>query len=467
MVIGPGAPLRSAPRSYLGLSTEYRELPGFEQRWPIFERVLALLHVPGEGPMVLRIGGDSADHSFWDPTGGRLPGWAVRLSAAWLAPMRRLLRREAVRLILDLNLVTGSALMAARWVAAAQRNLPRHTIAGLEVGNEPDIYSRQFWQAIVSSRVPGEPALPATLSAAGYVRDFRAYAQALERVAPDVPLIGPAVANPIRDRGWVSKLIYGARTDLGAVSAHRYPYSACVRPSSSAYPTIPRLLSERASAGIAQSLAPVIALAHRAGLPFRLTELNSVTCGGRPGVSDAFATALWAPDALFELLHAGVDGVNVHVRADTVNGAFAFGPTGLVARPLLYGLIMFVRALGQDPELVGRTVYGGHGVDLKVWASRTAGRVLRVLLIDKSNRAVRVGLRLPGSGAATVQRLLAPAVGSRSGVTLAGQTLSPEGRWLGPRISHTLQPQTGGYQVALPCFSAALLSVRLAPGALS
>ena len=466
VVIGPGAHLLPVPRSYLGLSTEYRELPSFERRLQIFERVLAMLHVPGDGPLLLRIGGDSADHSFWDPTGGPLPSWAVRLSGAWLAPMRRLVKREAVRLILDLNLVTGSPLMAARWVAAARRDLPRHAIAGLEVGNEPDIYSRLYWQAIVSRRVPGEPALPATLSAAGYVRDFRAYAQALERVAPDVPVLGPAVANPVRDRGWVSKLIYGARSELAVVSAHRYPYSACARANWRAYPTIPRLLSERASAGMAKTLAPVIGLAHRAGLPFRLTELNSVTCGGRPGVSDAFATALWAPDALFELLHSGVDGVNVHVRADAVNGAFAFGRTGLEVRPLLYGLVMFNRTLGRNPELVGRTLYGGHGVDLKVWASRAAGRILHVLLIDKSNRAVQVVLRLPGIGVAKVQRLLAPAVDSRSGVTLAGQTLSPTGRWLGRRITQALQPQTGGYQVALPRFSAAVLSVRLAPGAL-
>ena len=78
--------------------------------------------------------------------------------------------------------------------------------------------------------------------------------------------------------------------------------------------------------------------AHRAGLPFRLTEVNSVTCGGVPGVSDTFATALWAPDTLFELLRAGVDGVNVHVRTDAINAAFAFKRSGLVARPLLYGL---------------------------------------------------------------------------------------------------------------------------------
>jgi hypothetical protein len=38
-------------------------------------------------------------------------------------------------------------------------------------------------------------------------------------------------------------------------------------------------------------------LAHRAGFPFRLTEQNSVTCGGLAGVSNTFATALWAPAA--------------------------------------------------------------------------------------------------------------------------------------------------------------------------
>ena len=43
-------------------------------------------------------------------------------------------------------------------------------------------------------------------------------------------------------------------------------------------------------------------LAHGAGLRFRLDEVNSVTCGGTRGVSDTFATALWAPDALLSLL---------------------------------------------------------------------------------------------------------------------------------------------------------------------
>ena len=66
-----------------------------------------------------------------------------------------------------------------------------------------------------------------------------------------------------------------------------------------------------------------------------MTELNSVNCGGRPGVSNTFATALWAPDALFALLRAGVDGINLHVRANTINAPFALTSAGLSRRPIV------------------------------------------------------------------------------------------------------------------------------------
>ena len=79
-------------------------------------------------------------------------------------------------------------------------------------------------------------------------------------------------------------------------------------------PTIGRVLSDSAVAGMASSVEPAVHLAHRAGLSFRLTEFNSVTCSGLPGVSNAFATALWAPDAVFELLRVGIQGINLHAR---------------------------------------------------------------------------------------------------------------------------------------------------------
>ena len=47
-----------------------------------------------------------------------------------------------MRLIVDLNLVTDTPLTAATWARAAETSLPRGSIIGFEVGNEPDIYDR-------------------------------------------------------------------------------------------------------------------------------------------------------------------------------------------------------------------------------------------------------------------------------------------------------------------------------------
>ena len=52
------------------------------------------------------------------------------------------------------------------------------------------------------------------------------------------------------------------------------------------------------AAGPGRSVRRALRFAHENGMQFRVTELNSVSCGGNAGVADSFATALWAPDAL-------------------------------------------------------------------------------------------------------------------------------------------------------------------------
>lgn len=456
----------TVPQSYLGVSTEYWALPLFYRHVALFERALALIHAQGNGPLSVRIGGDSADHTFWDPMARNMPHWVFKLTPAWLNPTATLVRRLGVRLILDLNLITGSPIRAAEWAQAAEREMPRGSIAAFEIGNEPDIYSRWFWLATVSRTTLGATLLPTGLTADNYAQVFRAYSTALAQVAPHVPLIGPAVANPALDVNWISGLIDSSHPGLGTVSAHRYPLSACVTRASPVYPTIARVLGEPASAGIAQTLAPAIALAHRADLPFRLTELNSVTCGGRPGVSDTFATALWAPDALFELLQAGVDGVNVHVRANTINAAFALSRNGFIARPLLYGLILFTRTLGPGAQLVPVSVHAPRTANLKVWAVRVHGDALHVLVLNKGNGSVRVQLALPATGSARVQRLLAASAASRWGVTLNGQRLGHDGAWHGRAVTESIAPGQHGYSLVVPRVSAALMDLALRPPAL-
>ncbi len=463
--IAPFATARRVPASFLGLSTEYWSLPGYEGHLAVFGRVLSLLHVPGDESLLVRVGGNSADHTFWEPTVRRMPHWVFELTPAWLRAARALLHRVRVRLILDLNLVTDSPMAAAHWARAAENELPHRSIAGFEIGNEPDIYSRWFWMTrMARTRDADTDILPPDLTARDYTRDFHSYARLLKRIAPGVPLFGPAAANPSRHLSWISTLVAGAHGDLDVVSGHRYPYSACLGPASGSYPTIARVLSEHASAGVARSLQAAVRVAHRAGLPFRVTELNSVTCGGLPGVSNSFATALWAPDALFELIRSGVDGVNIHVRTDAINAAFAFSRHGLVPRPLLYGVIMFRRALGAGADLVPVRLSGTRSPHLKVWAVRVAGGRLHVLVIDKGSRPATVELRVPPAGPASVQRLRAPSASATSRVTLDGQWLGRDGRWRGRRATRTIAPTASGYTLTVGRYSAALVSIGT-PGA--
>ncbi len=466
VTVARDAAVRPIPRSYLGLSTEYWTLPLYGSRLSLFERVLSLLRVPGDGPVVLRIGGDSADRVFWDPQPRGLPGWAFGVTPSWTTLLGKLVRRLGVRLILDLNVITSSPSISTTLAAAAEARLPRRSIIGFEIGNEPDIYRRSAWLGMAAEKAVDRSVLPAALTAQSYAASLRQYAALLSAVAPGVPLLGPALANPHAHADWITTLIASHPPDLHTVSAHRYVYSGCVHSRSSRYPTIARLLSQRATAGMAASLSGVVHAAHRAGLSFRLTELNSVNCGGRPGLSDAFATALWAPSALFDLLAAGVDGVNVHTRADTINAPFALTSAGLIARPLLYGLLMFVRTLGSRPQLVAVRLHAGRSSGLEAWAVRTAGDRLHVLLINEGRRSVRVRLTLPARGRAAIERLLAPSARSLTGVTLDGQRLAPDGRWQGTPSDETVAPTRHGYVVSLPTRSAALLIARLAPGAL-
>jgi hypothetical protein len=481
VTVAPDAARTTVPASYLGLSTEYWALPLWSAEMPLLERALSLVRVRGEGPLILRVGGDSADHSFWDPNaeagGIRLPAWAFTLAPRWLAQARALVRELRVRLILDLNLITDTPAAAGQWARAAEAGLPRRSIDAFEVGNEPDIYSRADWLAITAGRsLEGRLAgrqfagasLPAALTARDYVRDFHAYARVLGEVAPQVMLAGPALANPVHHGRWVQTLIDGAHRALGMVTIHRYPYTGCPgRRGTHSYATIGRVLSPAASTGLAHALRPLVDAAHDAGLPLRLTELNSVNCGGRPAVSNAFATALWAPDALFALLRDGVDGVNVHVRAAAVNAPFALGPAALQARPLLYGLILFARTLGPRAQLVTLRSHLSRSADLAAWAVRVGRDTLHVLLIDKSRRAERVSLWLPAAGPARVLRLFAPGPAAQTGVTLGGRALDADGNWQGSAEHQTVTPHRGAvYAVSVRGMSAALISVRVRPGAL-
>ncbi len=448
-----GAAVR-VPGAFLGISTEYWTIPVWARHVALLTRVLGELRA--DAPVRLRIGGDSADHAFWAPR-RELPEWAFELTPSWLTQVGRIVRPSHLGVILDLNLVTSTPQQAAHWARTAEARLPAGTIRAFEVGNEPDIYSRGSWRQLTVGS--GAPPLPARITASSYARAYAQYARALAAAAPGVPLLAPALAEPQKNLSWVAALLHAPHPGLQGITAHRYPYSACThRPSSPTYPTIPHVLSENASAGMAQTALSVEHISDRARLPLWLTEINSVTCGGTRGVSNTFATALWAPDALLELVRAGVESASVHVRADAINMAFSLTNRGLVAHPLLYGMILFARTVGPGAQLIPSRLVVPSSAHLKAWVVRLPGGRLHVLLINKGSRAGAVRLNLPVTGTGTVERLRAPSLRATSGVTLGGQQLGGDAQWHGPRTAETIGAAAGS-TVTVPGYSAALVTL--------
>jgi hypothetical protein len=443
------------PRSFLGISTEYWALPIYERHPKLFERALSLFHVHGDGPLIVRIGGNSADHAFVEPGSLVGPRWVFPVTPKFLSRTATIIRATKSRVIINLNLATGSPAEAAQLAQAAKRRLPHGSILAFEVGNEPDVFDRSFRPGALFNGTHPRRQTPLK-----YAGEFTSYGRAVERIAPGSALAAPALASPLRDLGWITTLLASPHQRLGLITAHSYLLSGCARPSSVLYPTIARLLNDHALTKWGRGIAKIAALAHTAGFAFRITELNSIDCGGFPGVSDTFANALWAPDALFHLLAAGVDGVNLHLRAHPINAPFVFTDGKLQARPALYGIVLFARTIAPGAQLLHLNLAATRPVKLTAWAVRLRDGMVRVMILNEDRRAAGVDLSIPGGGAATVQRLLAPLVTAGSGLTLAGQRLGPTGAWDGRRRIVPVRRTAHEYQLTVPATSAALVTAQ-------
>ena len=96
-------------------------------------------------------------------------------------------------------------------------------------------------------------------------------------------------------------------------------------------------------------------MSHKYGKLARLDEINGITCGGYGGVSNAFGSALWVLDTLFELDKVGVDGVNIQTVPGSVQeifGPLAGDGGSMVVHPEFYGLMMFAQAAPAGSQLI-------------------------------------------------------------------------------------------------------------------
>ena len=440
----PAAPV---PGRFVGLSFEASTLDHFG-RYGTRGDLAALLR--SLGPGVIRFGGISADtRAAWVDALRPRPAWAGwAVTRQMLRGVAQFARRSGWRVLLTVGLAHYDPAAAAREVAAAHALLGPY-LEAVEIGNEPDSYATHGLRD--SSWDVGQ-----------YAAEMAAYRRAIGALTPGVSIVAPDVSGSRAFARWgagTADLVHPA-----LLTGHHYPLGC----KDAVAPTIARLLSPavRQAEGLALDRYQALAAAHH--VRFRLDETGSVSCGGRPGVSDTFASALWALDISLRAMTTGISGINFEgnvAHCNTYTPICARTPVRLLSgvlspQPEWYALLMASELAGKRPLHVHVTPARAN-LDVAGFAGAD-GSVAVVVVNDApagSGNAVlhiAVGRRF-GSG--RVLRLEGPSVEATSGVTLGGRAVGRGGAWSPPRRLPVRVARRGVVTVGVRPGSASLVTL--------
>ncbi|MGD1056156.1 MAG: glycosyl hydrolase family 79 C-terminal domain-containing protein [Solirubrobacteraceae bacterium] len=443
----PGAPV---PRNFLGLSFEVGSLPRIAS-YSGEGNLVSMLRSLGVG--VLRFGGITADEqTAWVDEATPRPAWALGvLEAGDLRGLGSLAAASEWHVLLTLGFAHFDPEAAAREAAAAKAALGE-SLEAIEIGNEPDSYARHGLR-------------PQPWTPVQYEEQINAYRIAIEALVPGIPLAGPDSSGSSAYEKWgLSEAIYQRPALL---TGHHYPLGCAEQPP----PTIARLLSPQIRQLEERSLRRYQFIAQETEVPFRMDEANTVSCGGVAGISNTFASALWAVNFLTKAMAMGVSGINLEGNPANCEGytpvcapsAEDLATGALRAQPEWYALLLAKALVGERP--LPTTVKPKPAERPNVEASTFLapdGTLQFVLVDDDPPGSPRVAVHLhigDGFHGASVLSLTAPSPTALSGVRLGGQEVQPDGLWNEPATLPRVANKHGVITVKLAPSSAALVTV--------
>jgi hypothetical protein len=441
----PGPPV---PQNFLGLSFEVGSLPQIAS-YSGEGDLVSMLRSLGVG--VLRFGGVTADEqTAWIDGATPRPAWALGvLEAANLYGLGSLAAASGWHVLLTLGLGHFDPEAAAREAAVAKAALGG-SLEAIELGNEPDSYGRHGLRP--------EPWTPVQ-----YEEQIDVYRSAIEALAPGIPLAGPDTSGSSAYEKWgLSEAIYQRPALL---TGHHYPLGCAEKPA----PTIERLLSPHIRQLEQRSLRRYLFIAQETEVPFRLDETNTVSCGGVAGISNTFASALWAVSYLTRAMSMGASGINLEGNPANCEGytpvcapsTEALAAGALRAQPEWYALLLAKALIGERP--LRTTVKPVDRPNVEATTFLAADGTLQFVIVDDDPPgARRVAMHLHvgrGFHGASIMSLTAPSPSALSGVRLGGREVQPDGAWSQPaRLPRALNKH-GVITVELAPSSAALVTV--------
>jgi len=313
----PREEARLMPLDFTGLSYEMGQLYNPEYFSPRNTELIRRFRELSEHG-VLRLGGHLSNITPWEGVGKDDPkqvrGVRHGIEDYWEWPLvdptvqrnkKGMLTRKAFenlrgfldavnwRLIYGFNFACGSAARAADEGAAVASAMGDRLIAFV-VGNEADGFGDDpFFRA-------------KGYDFNQYFAEYQTWIKTVRARVPHARFAGPDTEGNVDT--WVKEYARRTKGDAAMLTSHFY----AMGPASDPRMTAERLL-QRVNTGLEEQIAGVKAASAAAGgTPYRMDEGNSCFGGGKDGVSNAYASALWVADYMLHVACAGFIGVNLH-----------------------------------------------------------------------------------------------------------------------------------------------------------
>ena len=443
VTLDPARTLAVIPPDFTGLGYEISSVarPGFlSGQNAVYVELVRTLGAKG----VIRVGGNTADYASYSANGEPLSSPEGKAGSvvndAVLRDLGTFLDATGWKLIWTLNLGNGTrenAIAEAKAVTAASRG----KLIAFEIGNEPDLFSRR------------EGHRRAGYGYEDYLREYRTWRDALRKSIPEIAFAGPDAAVATE---WVTRFAADEGKDVKMLTHHYYREGQ--NPTSS----IDKLLHPDPKLG--PVLEKLKAASESSGAPYRICETNSFSGGGKPGVSDTLAAALWVLDFMFILASSGCAGVNMETGVNQRGFISSYSPIGddepghSWAAPEYYGMLAFAQC-GMGRIIASTVDAGSRNIVAHATQPDQDRSVVTLINKEAASDAVVVIEGDSRFRSASVVRLSGPSLESKSGITLAGEAVLPAGTWKTERMEEVARSQ-GKLKVGLPAASAALVTLH-------